>query len=193
MIILWILIPLLIIALINSIVRVKQDHRGAVFTLGRFKKVIGPGLHVHYPYIELVKTVDLNADLKGWQTYSPKELETKVKEFVLGPSGVMGPSSVNRSKAGSPVKNSGDTPSSPEAKKLSSSLIKIICSELEVDLTNDQAANLRITDAAKRAIEEIKAEGHCTINLPFITADAEGPKHFTAEIDSAKLKELTSN
>jgi hypothetical protein len=51
-----------------------------------------------------------------------------------------------------------------------------------VKVADDALARQRITEAAGKAIEELRARGSATISLPFITADASGPKHFSAEV-----------
>ena len=59
-----------------------------------------------------------------------------------------------------------------------------------VDLMNDDQAVQRLREAAEKAKIELSTTLTSDINLPFITATAEGPKHLTATITRAKLEEL---
>ncbi len=62
--------------------------------------------------------------------------------------------------------------------------------ETGVDLTNDTMATQRLREAAEKAKVELTGALSTDINLPFITADASGPKHLTLSINRAKLDEL---
>jgi len=59
-----------------------------------------------------------------------------------------------------------------------------------VDLMNDDQAVQRLREAAEKAKIELSTTLTSDINLPFITANAEGPKHLTATLTRAKLEEL---
>jgi len=59
-----------------------------------------------------------------------------------------------------------------------------------VDLSNDQMALQRLKEAAEKAKCELSSSSSTDINLPFITADATGPKHLMATLTRAKLEEL---
>ncbi|MBQ4522592.1 MAG: molecular chaperone DnaK [Lachnospiraceae bacterium] len=61
-----------------------------------------------------------------------------------------------------------------------------------VDLSNDKMAMQRLKEAAEKAKKELSAATTTNINLPFITATAEGPKHFDMNLTRAKFDELTS-
>jgi molecular chaperone DnaK len=60
-----------------------------------------------------------------------------------------------------------------------------------IDLRKDQMALQRLKEAAEKAKCELSTVQETDINLPFITADASGPKHLTMKIARAKLEELT--
>ena len=60
-----------------------------------------------------------------------------------------------------------------------------------VDLSNDKMALQRLKEAAEKAKKELSSSTTTTINLPFITATAEGPKHFDMTLTRAKFDELT--
>ena len=62
-----------------------------------------------------------------------------------------------------------------------------------VDLSNDKMAMQRLKEAAEKAKKELSAATTTNINLPFITATAEGPKHFDMNLTRAKFDELTSS
>ena len=60
-----------------------------------------------------------------------------------------------------------------------------------VDLSNDKMAMQRLKEAAEKAKKELSSATTTNINLPFITATAEGPKHFDMNLTRAKFDELT--
>ena len=59
-----------------------------------------------------------------------------------------------------------------------------------VDLSGDKMAMQRLKEAAEKAKKELSSSTTTNINLPFITATAEGPKHFDADLTRAKFEEL---
>src|SRR6476469_4505416 len=61
-----------------------------------------------------------------------------------------------------------------------------------IDLTQDKMALQRLYEAAEKAKIELSSTMTTQINLPFITATAEGPKHLDLQLTRAKLTELTS-
>ena len=65
--------------------------------------------------------------------------------------------------------------------------------ETGIDLKNDKMATQRLREAAEKAKVELSSTLTTDINLPFITADAAGPKHLTMSINRAKLEELVSH
>ena len=60
-----------------------------------------------------------------------------------------------------------------------------------VDLSNDKMALQRLKEAAEKAKKELSSATTTNINLPFITATSEGPKHFDMTLTRAKFDELT--
>ena len=62
-----------------------------------------------------------------------------------------------------------------------------------VDLRNDKMALQRLKEAAEKAKKELSSTMTTNVNLPFITATAEGPKHLTIDITRAKFDELTAH
>ena len=60
-----------------------------------------------------------------------------------------------------------------------------------VDLSGDKMALQRLKEAAEKAKKELSSSTTTNINLPFITATAEGPKHFDMDLTKAKFDELT--
>jgi len=62
-----------------------------------------------------------------------------------------------------------------------------------IDLTGDKMAMQRVKEAAEKAKIELSGMGTSNINLPFITADATGPKHLDMNLTKAKFDELTSS
>ncbi len=64
--------------------------------------------------------------------------------------------------------------------------------EYGIDLKNDKMAMQRLREAGEKAKIELSTTLTTDINLPFLTADASGPKHFTHAITRAKLEQLVS-
>jgi len=65
--------------------------------------------------------------------------------------------------------------------------------ETGIDLLNDKMAVQRLREAAEKAKVELSSTVSTDINLPFITADATGPKHLAMTITRAKLEDLVSS
>lgn len=65
--------------------------------------------------------------------------------------------------------------------------------ETGVDLSNDKMAMQRLKEAAEKAKIELSGVTQAAINLPFITADATGPKHLDLTLTRAKFNELTAD
>lgn len=66
-------------------------------------------------------------------------------------------------------------------------------SESGIDLKNDKMALQRLKEAAEKAKVELSSSMQTSINLPFITADATGPKHIDMNLSRAKFNELTKD
>jgi molecular chaperone DnaK len=62
-----------------------------------------------------------------------------------------------------------------------------------IDLSGDRQAMQRLTEAAEKAKIELSGTVQTTINLPFITADQNGPKHLDVALTRAKFEELTQD
>ena len=71
--------------------------------------------------------------------------------------------------------------------------IDVFQKEEGVDLKNDKAAMQRLKDEAEKAKKELSSTSEYEVNLPFITADADGPKHFEYKLTRAKLEELVKD
>ncbi len=65
--------------------------------------------------------------------------------------------------------------------------------EQGIDLRNDRMALQRLKEAAEKAKIELSSTQETEVNLPYITADASGPKHLTTKITRAKLEALCSS
>ena len=74
-------------------------------------------------------------------------------------------------------------------------LMNYICDDFKasqgIDLRNDRQALQRVREAAEKAKIELSSMVQTNINLPYITADASGPKHLDMQITRAKFEELT--
>lgn len=62
-----------------------------------------------------------------------------------------------------------------------------------IDITDDKAAMQRLRDEAEKAKIELSSAQEVDVNLPFLTADAEGPKHFEHKLTRAKLESLVAD
>jgi len=65
--------------------------------------------------------------------------------------------------------------------------------ETGIDLRNDRMAMQRLKEAAEKAKIELSTLATTNINLPFITADAQGPKHLDMNLTRAKFEEMTAD
>ena len=65
--------------------------------------------------------------------------------------------------------------------------------EQGIDLKNDKLALQRLKEAAEKAKIELSSASQTEINLPFITADASGPKHLTMKLTRAKFEQLVDD
>jgi len=65
--------------------------------------------------------------------------------------------------------------------------------ESGIDISSDKAAMQRLRDEAEKAKIELSSSQEVDINLPFLTADAEGPKHFEHKLTRAKLEQLVGD
>jgi molecular chaperone DnaK len=71
-------------------------------------------------------------------------------------------------------------------------LVKEFKSSEGVDLSQDPLALQRLKETAEKAKKELSSASETDINLPFITADASGPKHMNMKLSRSKLEELVS-
>lgn len=62
-----------------------------------------------------------------------------------------------------------------------------------IDISNDKAAMQRLRDEAEKAKIELSSTNEVDINLPFLTADADGPKHFEHKLTRSKLESLVAD
>ncbi|MDA8026696.1 MAG: molecular chaperone DnaK [Actinomycetota bacterium] len=72
-------------------------------------------------------------------------------------------------------------------------LVKTFKDTEGIDLSGDKMAMQRLKEAAEKAKIELSNVQETTINLPFITANAEGPKHLDLKLTRAKFQELTED
>lgn len=71
--------------------------------------------------------------------------------------------------------------------------LDVFKNEEGVDLKSDKAAMQRLKDEAEKAKKELSSTSEYEINLPFITADADGPKHFEYKLTRSKLEDLVKD
>ena len=77
--------------------------------------------------------------------------------------------------------------------KIMDYLIDEFKKEQGIDLRQDKMALQRLKDAAEKAKRELSTTGQTEINLPFVTADASGPKHLNITLTRAKLEQLSAD
>ena len=78
-------------------------------------------------------------------------------------------------------------------KRVTDYLISQFRAQEGIDLSNDKMALQRIKEAAEKAKKELSSSTTTNINLPFITATADGPKHLDLDLTRAKFNELTAD
>ncbi len=92
------------------------------------------------------------------------------------------------------VSTSGDTQLG--GTDMDNTIVDYLASEFKkeygIDIKNDKMAMQRLREAGEKAKIELSTTLTTDINLPFLTADASGPKHFTHSITRAKLEQLVS-
>jgi molecular chaperone DnaK len=71
--------------------------------------------------------------------------------------------------------------------------LDVFKNEEGIDLKSDKAAMQRLKDEAEKAKKELSSTTEYEVNLPFLTADAEGPKHFEYKLTRSKLEELVGD
>ena len=76
-------------------------------------------------------------------------------------------------------------------KKVTDYMIEDFKKKEGIDLSNDKMALQRLKEAAEKAKKELSSSTTTNINLPFITANETGPKHFEMDLTRAKFDELT--
>ncbi len=72
-------------------------------------------------------------------------------------------------------------------------LIEEFKAQTGIDLSNDKLALQRLKEAAEKAKIELSSKTSTEINLPYLTADATGPKHFNTTLTRAKLESLVAD
>ncbi len=75
-------------------------------------------------------------------------------------------------------------------------IVNFLCDEFKkesgIDIKNDAAAMQRVKDEAEKAKKELSSATSTDINLPFLSADEDGPKHFEYTLTRAKMEELVA-
>ncbi len=78
-------------------------------------------------------------------------------------------------------------------KRIMDYIVSTFKAEQGIDLSNDKMAMQRVKEAAEKAKIDLSGMTSTDINLPFITADSTGPKHFETTLTRAKFNELTAD
>jgi len=71
--------------------------------------------------------------------------------------------------------------------------LEVFKNEQGIDLKGDKSAMQRLKDEAEKAKKELSTTNETIINLPFLTADADGPKHFEYKLTRSKLEDLVKD
>jgi Hsp70 protein len=78
-------------------------------------------------------------------------------------------------------------PSGDPTTRIAQLLVKHFHRETGIDILGDKMATDRILQAARKAADELRSIQATEVNLPFLTADATGPKHLQVRIDRTQL------
>jgi len=78
----WVIL-LLAITMMMCLKTLREDERLVIIRLGRFFKIMGPGIAVILPLIDRGIRVNMSRDLPGWQGLSKIELDEKIKALVF--------------------------------------------------------------------------------------------------------------
>ena len=81
----WLVILLIIVAFM-SLKSLRDDERLVIFRLGRFFKIVGPGLVLVIPIIDKGAKINLSKEIPGWQVLSREELDMRIKNAVMSKS-----------------------------------------------------------------------------------------------------------
>ena len=75
-------------------------------------------------------------------------------------------------------------------------IVNFLCDQFKdesgIDIKNDAAAMQRVKDEAEKAKKELSSAKETEINLPFLSADSDGPKHFEYTLTRSKMEELVA-
>ena len=74
---------IVLIVVYRCIVVLQENERAVVLRLGRFLNVLGPGIIFVLPAIDKVYRVKLPTHVSDWQSLSPEQLKSRVKDLVL--------------------------------------------------------------------------------------------------------------
>jgi len=88
-----------------------------------------------------------------------------------------------------PPKHTGEPLSSPE-QLVREWILSQAFEQTGVKISDDAIAYQRVTEAARKAVSELKTQPEAHIQLPFLTADASGPKHVELTLTRAVLEAL---
>ena len=179
----FVLLVFVVMLIVRAVVIIPENHRGVVVRLGRHLKTLVPGLHFRIPFIDLVTRVDLDANLPGWPGLSDRELAGAVESLVM--LGTLAPRGPLGKRPASPAKADG-----AEAHALEAWLVKAAGDQIGIDLSNDQMARQRIAERASGVLDDLRSSDTAQINLPFLTADSTGPKHFSLTLTRAQLGQI---
>ena len=77
-----ILAVMILITVMQSIEVINENQRGVILRLGRFDRVVAPGIHVLTPYIERLAKLYLNMQIPGWQELNKDTPRSSVSPVV---------------------------------------------------------------------------------------------------------------
>lgn len=115
-------------------------------------------------------------------------LAVVVVAFLLG--------RLSRGREGAPPRPAGAAPKlfAPPADREQQAVITWLLSQAfeqtGVKVGDDKVAYQRIVEAVQKALQDLKTQNAVTISLPYLTADANGPKHFEIRLTRDVIKEL---
>lgn len=187
-----ILVALLIIVS-KALIRITPNQLGIARRFGRYHATLSPGIHLRIPLIDTVDKVDGTSGIARWDSLSPNQRISAAQSLVLlGEVDLDFKLELTASQSTAHTdelvtRSLARIPRSRELDALLEWLTAQATAQTGVELSHDKLALVRLTEAAHRALESIKTVDPVVIDIPFITADASGPKHVRLEIRRADM------
>ena len=79
----FVLVILIFLFVLKSVKILNEDQRAALFRLGKFENIVGPGIVLIFPFIDRLVLLDLNSKIPGWRVLSQEQINAEVKKITL--------------------------------------------------------------------------------------------------------------